>query len=56
MTSKEQADVDAAQLEVSKVEATFDSATLLQAQQEAGSLDAKVKEEQKQFRSNIESS
>ncbi|HEM3624995.1 TPA: LPXTG cell wall anchor domain-containing protein [Streptococcus suis] len=47
VTSKEQADVDAAQNEVSKAEAAFDSETLLQAQQEAGSLDAKVKEEQK---------
>ncbi|MGQ7409150.1 LPXTG cell wall anchor domain-containing protein [Streptococcus suis] len=45
--SKEQADVDAAQQKVNTAESAFDSATLLQAQQEAGSLDAKVKEEQK---------
>ncbi|WP_105144277.1 LPXTG cell wall anchor domain-containing protein [Streptococcus suis] len=46
-TSKEQADVDAAKDKINEAEAAFDSATLLQAQQEAGRLDAKVKEEQK---------
>ncbi|HEM6205428.1 TPA: LPXTG cell wall anchor domain-containing protein [Streptococcus suis] len=45
-TSKKQADVDAAQSKVKEAEAAFDSATLLQAQQEAGRLDALVKEEQ----------
>ncbi|MGQ7375074.1 LPXTG cell wall anchor domain-containing protein [Streptococcus suis] len=47
VTSKEQADVDAAQQKVNTAEVAFDSESLLQAQQEAGRLDAKVKEEQK---------
>ncbi|MGU7915741.1 LPXTG cell wall anchor domain-containing protein [Streptococcus suis] len=45
--SKEQADVDAAQKNVDEAEAVFDSESLLKAQQEAGYLDAKVKEEKK---------
>ncbi|MGQ7418104.1 LPXTG cell wall anchor domain-containing protein [Streptococcus suis] len=45
--SKEQADVDAAQQKVNTAEVAFDSESLLKAQQEAGYLDAKVKEEQK---------
>ncbi|NQK45974.1 LPXTG cell wall anchor domain-containing protein [Streptococcus suis] len=45
--SKEQADVDAAQQKVNTAEVAFDSESLLKAQQEAGYLDAKVKEGQK---------
>ncbi|HFI0158907.1 TPA: LPXTG cell wall anchor domain-containing protein [Streptococcus suis] len=47
VTSKEQADVDAAQQKVNTAEVAFDSESLLKAQQEAGYLDAKVKEGQK---------
>lgn len=47
VTSKEQADVDEAQQKVNTAEVAFDSESLLKAQQEAGYLDAKVKEGQK---------
>ncbi|MGV3079341.1 hypothetical protein ACEE44_03925 [Streptococcus sp. 32226D021BW] len=54
-TMKEQSDVDLAQNKISEAEAAFDSETLLKAQEEAGHLVAKVKEEQNTV-SNLASS
>lgn len=54
-TVKEQSDVALAQNKVSEAEAAFDSETLLKAQEEAGRLVAKVKEEQNTV-SNLASS